>query len=237
MALKAFIFGSNYKNTSAQLNACVRDCERINEALSAKGYQITKKWSEGPLDKTDINTSLLEFLKSLKTRDKAIIYYSGHGFQIVDTNRDETDGRDECIYLSNAGYFSDDEFRSMISVVPSGINILCLFDCCHSGTIFDLPFQFKELIIQRINKTYFNANIICISGCPDDKVSYEANGTGFLTDSFLAVLDAWKPIFCSRFPWIDFYIFVTGRLFLHSKATQISQLTFSNSNCLKSFWI
>lgn len=237
MSSKAFIFGSNYKNTNAELNACVRDCERINELLASRGYTVTRKWSEELLVKSQIHNALTEFLKSLKIGDRAVIYYSGHGFQMPDADGDERDGKDECIYISGASYISDDEFRELLRKVPAGINILCVFDCCHSGTILDLPYQLDQLAVRQESKFRFKANIMCISGCTDPTVSYEANGTGYLTDCFIEVLNKWKAMLCINLPWVDFYLRISSRLLEHSNNAQFAQLSFSHSKNLKSFWL
>lgn len=236
MSSKAFIFGSNYRNTSAALKACVRDCQRMSESLKARGYEIIQKWSEDPLVKSQIHNDLKQFLKSLKPGDKAIVYYSGHGFQIPDISGDEPDGKDECIYLG-ASYISDDEFRLLLQTVPAGINILCVFDCCHSGTILDLPLQYEQLKVRRENNFHFKANILCISGCADPNVSFEANGTGYLTDCFIKTLQDWKPILSTKLPWADFYLRISSRLIEHSNAKQFAQLSLSQPNVLRTFWL
>jgi metacaspase-1 len=60
--------------------------------------------------------------------------YSGHGGQIHDSNRDETDGKDEtwCLY---DGQLIDDELYFELSCFAPGVRVLVLSDSCHSGTV------------------------------------------------------------------------------------------------------
>ena len=43
----------------------------------------------------------------------------------------------------SAGQIPDDEiFNSLVSVLPKGVTLTVLMDCCHSGSILDLPYSF-----------------------------------------------------------------------------------------------
>jgi hypothetical protein len=42
-----------------------------------------------------------------------------------------------------AGQIRDDELlKILVHPMPEGVNMTCLMDCCHSGTILDLPYRF-----------------------------------------------------------------------------------------------
>lgn len=64
--------------------------------------------------------------------DRVVIYFSGHGSNLKDTNGDEEDGLDETLYMHD-GHFVDDEFAALLKKIPSQ-NIVVLMDSCHSGT-------------------------------------------------------------------------------------------------------
>lgn len=36
----------------------------------------------------------------------------------------------------------DDLFETIIQKLPEGVHLICLMDCCHSGSILDLPYIF-----------------------------------------------------------------------------------------------
>lgn len=69
-----------------------------------------------------------------------VLYFSGHGGQqrCADDDYGESDGRDETIlpvdHLIN-GAVTDDELNAeLVSLVPRGVRLLCIMDCCHAGT-------------------------------------------------------------------------------------------------------
>lgn len=74
MVKKIFLFGSNYKGTDAELQACLSDCRSIRDFFKTHGYL-----DEDPL--LDSESQI------------GVIYYSGHSFQLKD-------GQDEAIYFS-----------------------------------------------------------------------------------------------------------------------------------------
>ena len=36
----------------------------------------------------------------------------------------------------------DDLYDIIVKPLPKGCHLVCLFDCCHSGTVLDLPYVF-----------------------------------------------------------------------------------------------
>jgi Ubiquitin family/Caspase domain len=56
------------------------------------------------------------------------------------------DGFDETLVpvdFERAGQIRDDYlFRTLVCPMKAGVTMTCLFDCCHSGTVLDLPFVF-----------------------------------------------------------------------------------------------
>lgn len=79
--------------------------------------------------------------KNVKSSDRAVVYYSGHGTQLKDQNGDEEDNLDEVILPydsrkeggSLVNVITDDEMAQLLAKIPSK-NTLVIFDACHSGT-------------------------------------------------------------------------------------------------------
>merc|ERR1712166_942400 len=106
--------------------------------------------------------------------------YAGHGIQIFDTNNDENDNMDECIipldYFTNRSIIRDDEMVSrLIKRLNPNANLISVFDCCHSGTILDLPYRYYNSNLVE-NSSIINkdlAKVIMFSGCKDSEKSEE----------------------------------------------------------------
>jgi len=71
---------------------------------------------------------------------------SGHGGKLRDLNGDEKDGYDETVIpvdYDTYGQIRDDTlYKKLIGAMRSGVNLTCVMDCCHSGTVLDLPYKF-----------------------------------------------------------------------------------------------
>lgn len=77
--------------------------------------------------------------------DRVLLYFSGHGSQILDDNGDEADGRDEVLILNDTlpasvngrdtlrNALIDDHLGELLARIPSR-DVLVVIDACHSGT-------------------------------------------------------------------------------------------------------
>ncbi|KAL3895074.1 MAG: hypothetical protein SGARI_007557, partial [Bacillariaceae sp.] len=79
--------------------------------------------------------------------DACFVHYSGHGGRMEDDNGDEEDGYDETLIpvdYTRSGQIRDDVvFNELVAAMPAGVTMTCLMDCCHSGSVLDLPYVFK----------------------------------------------------------------------------------------------
>lgn len=81
--------------------------------------------------------------------DNLLLHYSGHGGRTEDLNGDEDDGFDECIYpvdfqQTQPGHIIDDIIHDIcVKSLPPGCRLTAIFDCCHSGSIMDLPYMYS----------------------------------------------------------------------------------------------
>lgn len=233
----AFLIGSNYKGTPQALNGCVLDCQNMKKALTNRGYRFVEHISETPLDWRTVKKSLEETLRSLRSGDTLLLYYSGHGTQIRDLNRDEIDGRDEAIYFGPSAVITDDELSLLLQIPGSGVKIFLMFDCCHSGTIMDLPLSLENRVFKTMSRKVFKADMVCFSGCADNTVSYEGAAGGFLTTSFLNVLKTWTAPQPKNKPWLDLFNKVSSVLTTVSGKTQICKLSVNRESVLMQNWI
>ena len=133
------------------------------------------------------------------------ISYAGHGTQgrASRANTEESDLKDEYICtlgpsgkLENTlrSFISDDELMSQINTAAAHrdtrypLAITFVFDCCHSGTVFDLPHSLVKLQNGMEFKTepknllkYDHITISGWSGCQDNQLSREDGITATLS--------------------------------------------------------
>lgn len=79
--------------------------------------------------------------------DALFMHYSGHGGSMPDDSGDEADGKDETLVpvdYQSAGQIRDDIiFEELVAKLPAGVSLKVVMDCCHSGSILDLPYSFQ----------------------------------------------------------------------------------------------
>jgi hypothetical protein len=77
--------------------------------------------------------------------DVVFVSFSGHGGQVRDASGDEDDGYDESIIpvdFQTAGQIVDDDIlKNLVKPMCEGVHCTILMDCCHSGTVADLPYK------------------------------------------------------------------------------------------------
>ena len=137
----------------------------------------------------NIYDSLLGLVLESSSLDEIWLHYSGHGSQIQKQNCN----------LKQEGQTPSDHVEAIVPVdfLKEGCIVDCdlydiirrikctailTFDCCHSGTICDMPYTTQydkgELVSTRINKLLINnKNIFVISGCRDDETSADTTNT------------------------------------------------------------
>lgn len=189
----ALLIGINYIGTSAQLGGCQNDVLKMKEVIKTHyGYKeenITLLMDKSgyilPTASNIIAQINALYLKSKRGLiDEIYIHYSGHGTSVIDRNRDETDGKDECIVpldYAKAGVITDDLIYSFLYKMKPVKKITWVFDSCNSASCTDLPYSYtlnnsNQIIKQRLSKRRpiaNNKNIFVLSGCLDAKVSYD----------------------------------------------------------------
>ncbi|CEM10344.1 unnamed protein product [Vitrella brassicaformis CCMP3155] len=151
---KAVICGCNYAGSQISLKGCVNDAVFWRKTLTEKfGFDaadvkllVDEGDHEGDVEaptKENIHKSLEWLTSGAASGDLLCFVFAGHGTQIPDLSGDEADNKDEVLvcadYVSDhSGLILDDELRASLLSVPSGCEVVCVLDCCHSGTALDL---------------------------------------------------------------------------------------------------
>ena len=184
MVNKALLVGINYLNTPYELNGCINDVlfvkDHLIEDMHFKNENILVLRDNDPKNMPTYG-NILEKLNNLinnsSPRDNIYIHFSGHGTYVKDQNNDEKDGKDEVFVPVNynQGLISDDVLFSIVSKTKT--NVLMVFDCCHSGSICDLPYKYdninNEIKLSMENKRALNKKVTMISGCRDEQSSFD----------------------------------------------------------------
>jgi hypothetical protein len=147
----ALLIGINYRNTVNQLNGCINDVTNVKTLLDSWGFQSTLMTDDTPgslyPNKNNILAKLQSMVQALATDDVLVIYYSGHGTRIPDSNGDEITGLDSVICpvdVVTQGYISDDTLRNILNTGALDSKILAFFDSCNSGSVCDLRYNYFD---------------------------------------------------------------------------------------------
>jgi len=139
----ALVIGiSKYMNPANNLQFAQKDATDFENALFKYGRfkkDNVKLLTNSDASRENIRKNLEGWLKSkLNQNDLLIIFFSGHGTQITDTDGDEDDGLDECLVPYDfdgndaSSVITDDMFAYWIRNLKSD-NVLIIFDNCYSG--------------------------------------------------------------------------------------------------------
>ncbi|KAK8835654.1 hypothetical protein M9Y10_042369 [Tritrichomonas musculus] len=133
------------------------------------------------------HTLFLKFLSVFlqKTCKYLTVFFAGHGAQIKDTSGDEADGYDE-VMVFDSGFIVDDDLAIYLQKYSIGkAHTILIADCCHSGTIWDIPEKLKKA-------EKFPANIMSISSSLDNQTSkqteIQSNFQGVFTFNFWTLI-------------------------------------------------
>jgi len=224
---KAILMGLNYPGTKFRLAGCVNDVRNGKKFLNKKGYD-TKVLIDKDIKR---DYDLLEALEELKNSDAKTIFfhYSGHGTRIRDRTRDELDGWDEVVFSKNGRGISDDQIVEKLQSIKNK-TIYLIFDCCHSGSIADLPFRLSPNTRNiKENDYQFESDIICISGCKDVQTSADVTENnvsfGALSKTLYDLLRRKK----GKYTWKELWLELLKKM-REKGYSQVPQLSVSDVN-------
>lgn len=214
----ALLIGLNYSSTNSKLFGCINDCLLVQSMLiNNYGYDPNNivlmrddiYISNNLLypNKNNIINQIKQLISksNLPNCDSIYLHFSGHGSQIKDTNGDEKDGLDEFIvprdYFINRSCIIDDELYSLVISVKDNIPFFLIFDCCNSGSMLDLNYNYSYVNnnVKLNNDTVSvvsKKKIICISACLDNQsaldVTVKGSSNGALTLALYSALQSSK---------------------------------------------
>ncbi|KAH8976546.1 caspase domain-containing protein [Lactarius hatsudake] len=150
--------------------------------------------------RANILAAMRWLVKGAQPGDALFFYFSGHATQVKDLDGDDSDGLDECMcamdYMCDRrilpspdtpGIIVDDDInRIMVQPLPQGCRLTAVLDCCHSGTLLDLPFIYdKRGILKKlpnnpntIEQKSSPADVISLSACKDGENAFEVPAEG-----------------------------------------------------------
>lgn len=150
--LTAILIGIN-DYPSKPLNQCVNDVTKVERYLKSlnkhfEEIKITKLINKEARKKNIVSTIKKQFI----TNDNigtAVLYYSGHGAQEINNGLfpGEFDGLLECMVCSYEDeetedfLLADKELRFLFSKIKDSVNLLTIFDSCHSGDLMRNAFE------------------------------------------------------------------------------------------------
>lgn len=211
MTSYAICIGINYSNTANALTKCIEDAYKMKNIAISKGYTVKMLVDEpGQLYPTKAN--ILAQLDAIPdTTTKLFISYSGHGTQTIDTNGEENDYKDEvvvCLPPDNVfsavrDYLVDDEIAQIFKMKFSNrdMDIFLFFDCCHSGTMSDLRYEYRQGAAAPViadtgltTNSSFLPRILSISASQDDQVASEVSTGGVFTTAFKTAVQSYPKL-------------------------------------------
>jgi len=155
---RAVLVGINYVGQSGQLSGCHNDVLNVKRyIMDVHGYRdenivvLMDKYGGNMFpSRQKIIEELRRLVAASRLGDSVYFHYSGHGgllspeFNAFKTNRKEYD---EIIYPVDhheAGQIRDFSlFNHFVKPMSAGVTVTCVMDCCHSGSVLDLPYSFR----------------------------------------------------------------------------------------------
>lgn len=155
---KSLFVGINYFGSKSELRGCINDVQSIKQFVTEKfnfptdpdHMRVLTDDQKGDPSKMPTKANIMASMKWLvegaKSGDSLFFHYSGHGGTQKDNGADEADGCDETLIpvdYETVGIILDDDIHAeLVASLPEGVRLTGVMDCCHSGSIFDLPYTY-----------------------------------------------------------------------------------------------
>jgi hypothetical protein len=218
---KALLIGIDYVDTpDVSLRGCANDVITVRAMLISEygyhednivvlcddnGFTTEQERAMTVPTKTNILNEIDKLCRESEHLDEIWIHYSGHGSQLQDQNTSTpiTTVRDIIIpsNYQDEGVIRDNELLQKIQTIATRCPAILVFDCCHSGTICDMPWTFEigpgpEYAITKTHLSDLvmeNQHIYVFSGCRDSQSSADSENSehkpmGAFTNAFIECL-------------------------------------------------
>ena len=175
----ALCIGLSYEGKDYELPGCHKDATRFAAALKTySGYTDAKLILNEHATVRNVEAALRQHFSYARTAeyDEVCCFFSGHGYQVKErVAGSEANGKDQVIICSD-GFIRDDTINNIILSCHPSCHVVCVFDCCTSGTVSDLPYM---------DQSNFHGgsgpSIICVAAAEDGKTALQLGGEGVLT--------------------------------------------------------
>jgi hypothetical protein len=206
---KALLIGIDYVNSpNVSLMGCINDIINVRNMLLDAYYYDEANITilrDDTLDfilptKTNILAQLNTLAEESQNLEEIWFHYSGHGSQL----RNQNSELKEIIVPSNydeEGFIMDEDILEILKKI--NCRIIMIFDCCHSGSICDMPwsFEYNNIIAEKYIRKKINTNninnqeIYVFSGCRDNQTSADSSNSleqsvGAFSNAFIECLRA-----------------------------------------------
>jgi len=207
---KALLIGIVYvTNPKVSLRGCVNDVINIrNMLIDAYDYEadnITILRDDVMDFMCPTKSNILSQLKLLVDQsgdlEEIWLHYSGHGSQIQNQNSKKRELVEIIIPVNYETEGSIYDFELLEIIKKIKCRAILVFDCCHSGSICDMPWSFDygdltELKTVHTNTVIIeNSSIYVLSGCRDTESSADSSNVldqsvGAFTNAIIESLQA-----------------------------------------------
>src|ERR1051325_1036856 len=205
---RALLVGIN-KYPGAPLQGCVNDIVDM-ATLLVHEYGFRRDDVRLLADERATTQGILDrlgwLLNGIRSGDRIVFHYSGHGGQLPTRNpQGEVDKLDECICpvdfdWSDQHAIRDKQFARIFSAIPAGVKFVWISDSCHSGDLdrdmphnpivnrampmpADIRWRHETAVSKKIaplglKKVAKALNLVYFPGCRSDQTSADASFDG-----------------------------------------------------------
>ena len=199
--IKGLFIGINYTRQDCSLTGCIKDViTTLNLLHSSENQSVTsvKLLCDSPDDdlkqiirkdprvilaglptKEKILEELDKLVRCAREGDVLLLFYAGHGGRIKSSKSKEKDKQDETLIPLDSDQSGDIKdnvlYDRLVAPLPKGVRLTAVMDCCHSGTILDLPYSLKgdgagkyRWEVEEKNNSP-RADVFLISACRDSQ--------------------------------------------------------------------